>query len=61
MEDANARVVESRKALPLNDLDRIRREAHTIKGAASSLGLTAIRDACLSLESAARSGSGAEL
>jgi CheY-like chemotaxis protein/HPt (histidine-containing phosphotransfer) domain-containing protein len=60
MEDANGRVVESVRALPLADFDRIRREAHTIKGAAASLGLTAIRDACLSLEAAARAGSGVE-
>ena len=60
MEDANARVVESAAALPRNDLDRIRREAHTIKGAASSLGLIAIREACLSVETASRSESGVQ-
>ena len=39
-------------------LERVRREAHTIKGAASSLGLLAIRDACITVESSSRAADG---
>ncbi|RAU20936.1 sensor protein gacS [Paramagnetospirillum kuznetsovii] len=56
MEDARARVTGSHEAQEQGDMDRVRREAHTIKGAAASLGLTAIRDACLTAENAARGG-----
>ncbi|TAN56161.1 MAG: response regulator, partial [Magnetospirillum sp.] len=58
MDDATSRLAESRAAQARGDMERIRREAHTIKGAASSLGLTAIRDACISLEYAARAAQG---
>ncbi len=58
MEDAESRVVESRAAVARDDGERIRREAHTIKGAAASLGLAAIRDACISVEAAARAAEG---
>ncbi|CAA7617589.1 PAS domain S-box protein [Magnetospirillum sp. SS-4] len=54
--DATGRAVEAAAALERRDFERIRREAHTIKGAAASLGLSSVRDACLTLESAARSG-----
>ncbi len=56
MEDARARLIQSHEAVTRSDQDRIRREAHTIKGAAASLGLTAIRDACLAVEDAVRAG-----
>ncbi|MDO8605282.1 MAG: PAS domain S-box protein [Phaeospirillum sp.] len=58
MTDAVTRVAESRTALLHDDLERIRREAHTIKGAAASLGLTAVRDACIATEAAARAAVG---
>ncbi|EME71242.1 sensor protein gacS [Paramagnetospirillum caucaseum] len=58
MEDARARCAAAGAAA--GDLDKVRREAHTIKGAAASLGLPAIRDCCLALEQAARAGEGAE-
>ena len=54
MEDAGARIATSREALARADHDRMRREAHTIKGAAASLGLAAIREACVGLETACR-------
>ena len=57
-EDAQARVAESRAALAQDDMERIRREAHTIKGAAASLGLVAIRDACIAVEAGSRAGHG---
>ncbi|CUW41378.1 Putative signal transduction histidine kinase [Magnetospirillum sp. XM-1] len=60
MEDARARHLAAAAAAPAGDLDRVRREAHTIKGAAASLGLLAIRDTCLALEQAARAGEGVE-
>jgi two-component system sensor histidine kinase/response regulator len=60
MEDASARAIEATAALGRQDFERIRREAHTIKGAAASLGLSAIRDACLATEAAARAGQGLE-
>jgi CheY-like chemotaxis protein len=56
MEDARARRLAAAGAVQAGDLDRVRREAHTIKGAAASLGLPAIRDACLALEQAAKAG-----
>jgi PAS domain S-box-containing protein len=56
MEDARARLIAAAGAAPAGDLDRVRREAHTIKGAAASLGLSAVRDACLALEQGAKAG-----
>ena len=56
MDDARARHATARAAAPAGDLDKVRREAHTIKGAAASLGLPAVRDGCLALEQAAKAG-----
>lgn len=56
LEDARVRTAAARTALAAGDGERLRQEAHTIKGASSSLGLSAIRDASLALERAARSG-----
>ncbi|OAN50430.1 sensor protein gacS [Paramagnetospirillum marisnigri] len=61
MEDARARVATSSDALAQGDFERVRREAHTIKGAAASLGLSAIRDGCLTLENTARAGDGCDV
>ncbi|KIL99851.1 multi-sensor hybrid histidine kinase [Paramagnetospirillum magnetotacticum MS-1] len=58
MEDARTRHANAAVAAPEGDLEKVRREAHTIKGAAASLGLMAVRDACLALEQAARAGEG---
>ncbi|WP_148207470.1 response regulator [Paramagnetospirillum magneticum] len=56
MEDARTRQNNAAALAPTGDLEKVRREAHTIKGAAASLGLLAVRDACLALEQAARAG-----
>ncbi|MBI3444117.1 MAG: response regulator [Magnetospirillum sp.] len=58
LEDARARTITARESGSTGDLERVRREAHTIKGAAASLGLHGIRDICLDLENAARAGDG---
>jgi len=58
MEDARLRVATGRRAAETGEGERVRREGHTIKGAAASLGLHAIRDACMALENAARAGHG---
>jgi two-component system sensor histidine kinase/response regulator len=58
MEDARARHANAAQAAPSGDMEKVRREAHTIKGAAASLGLLAVRDSCLALEQAARAGDG---
>ncbi|CAA7617806.1 hypothetical protein MCP1_200013 [Candidatus Terasakiella magnetica] len=56
LEDARARTATARIAWAEGDVERLRQEAHTIKGASSSLGLSAICDASLTLEMAARNG-----
>ena len=53
-DDATQRVVAIHSALSSDDSDRIRREAHAIKGAAASMGLVAIHHAALALEDAAK-------
>ena len=58
VEDAGARLERCHQALAAGERDSLRREAHAVKGAAASLGLLSIRDACLRLEEAAKSGEG---
>ena len=53
-DDATKRVAAIRSALSGGDSDRVRREAHAIKGAAASMGLLAIHDVALALEDAAK-------
>ena len=52
-EDATQRIAASVKAMSMGDVDRVRQEAHAIKGAASSLGLLAIRDTSHNIEKVA--------
>jgi HPt (histidine-containing phosphotransfer) domain-containing protein len=56
LEDAQDRMLVCQDALARSDREQILREAHTVKGAASSLGLQAIQDAGQALESNARAG-----
>ena len=49
-QDALSRIADARNALAAGDLDRVRREGHAVKGAAASLGLTAIRTAAYAVE-----------
>ncbi|RAU20554.1 hypothetical protein CU669_17845 [Paramagnetospirillum kuznetsovii] len=56
--DGGERVAAARSALAGNDLERVRREGHALKGASSSLGLNAIRDASLALENAVKAEDG---
>jgi signal transduction histidine kinase/CheY-like chemotaxis protein len=53
-EDASERLAVCHDALARLDIEQIQREAHTIKGAASSLGLQAILQAGQALETTAR-------
>ncbi|BAE52539.1 hybrid sensor histidine kinase/response regulator [Paramagnetospirillum magneticum] len=55
-EDATSREAECAAALAREDHERVRREAHAIKGAAASLGLTDIRRTAEAMEAAVRSG-----
>jgi signal transduction histidine kinase/CheY-like chemotaxis protein/HPt (histidine-containing phosphotransfer) domain-containing protein len=52
-EDATHRISASVTAMSMGDVDRVRQEAHAIKGAASSLGLLAIQDASHKIEKVA--------
>ena len=56
--DAQTRMTECTNALARDDKACILREVHAIKGAASSLGLTAIIEASQAVESTARIGGG---
>jgi HPt (histidine-containing phosphotransfer) domain-containing protein len=49
-----------REALRAGDLPRLKDLAHSLKGAAATLGCLNLREACLSLEQAARSGDPAQ-
>jgi PAS domain S-box-containing protein len=55
IEDSSKRVAASVAAMIAGDTDRIRREAHAIKGAAGSLGMTGAERAAQALEAALRS------
>ncbi|ARJ65032.1 hypothetical protein WV31_04820 [Magnetospirillum sp. ME-1] len=55
-EDTQDRILVCKDALARTDREQIQREAHAVKGAASSLGLHAIQSAGQALESAARAG-----
>ncbi|OAN55982.1 hypothetical protein A6A04_10505 [Paramagnetospirillum marisnigri] len=57
-EDGLERAAAARAALQAGDLDQVKREGHTLKGAAASTGLLAIRNAGLALENAAKAGQG---
>jgi signal transduction histidine kinase/DNA-binding response OmpR family regulator len=64
LEDSRERLHAARVALAANDLPRLRRECHTIKGAAANLGLTSVRYAADAAEQRVRAvqdGSGAVL
>ncbi|KIL97140.1 Signal transduction histidine kinase [Paramagnetospirillum magnetotacticum MS-1] len=53
-EDATSRKANCLAALTQDDRDVVRREAHAVKGAASSLGLSAVRQAAETVEAAVR-------
>ncbi|TAN49120.1 MAG: response regulator, partial [Rhodospirillales bacterium] len=59
--DAAGRVAMIRTSLTNQDIDRVRREAHAIKGAAASMGLLAIHHAAIALEDAAKGSGGLEV
>lgn len=50
------RVASLRKAISQGDTEMIRYLAHSLKGAAATLGMERVRDACRELEFAAREG-----
>ncbi len=54
--DTASRLEATRQAVEQSDADRIRREAHTIKGASANIGAMALREAAFALETAARDG-----
>ena len=59
-EDGLERAAAARLALAEGNLEPVKREGHTLKGAAASTGLLAIRTASQALENAAKSGAGIE-
>lgn len=56
VEDARGRVEAARAAAMAGDLDRARAEAHTVKGSAANLGLSAVRAAAAAAEGVLRGG-----
>jgi CheY-like chemotaxis protein len=59
-EDGLKRAAAARRALAEDNIEQVRREGHTLKGAAASTGLLAIRTVGQALENAATSGTGIE-
>jgi len=55
--DVNQQIETLRNAVVNGDIDRIAREAHSIKGGSSNLTASALADAAAALEAAAKSGS----
>ncbi|MBI5164286.1 MAG: response regulator [Magnetospirillum sp.] len=58
--DIDRRLTVATAAAAAGQTETVRKEAHTVKGAASSLGLLAIHAAALAVEQAARSGAALE-
>lgn len=56
LRDEPARVQEIRKALEAEEMDKLKYLAHSLKGAAATMGADRVRDACLHLEYSARDG-----
>ncbi|MDD4730414.1 MAG: Hpt domain-containing protein [Desulfovibrio sp.] len=54
------RVAKIRAAMERNDLDEVKYLAHSLKGAAATLGAEPLRQACLELEMAAKSNNEAQ-
>ena len=56
--DLKERLRKMREALATNDLDTLRRLAHSLKGSAGSFGYHALTDPCARLEDAAKRETG---
>jgi HPt (histidine-containing phosphotransfer) domain-containing protein len=56
MSDEPLRVTKIAEAINAGDLDVVRYLAHSLKGAAATLGMERVRDACRTLEMAAKDG-----
>ncbi len=56
LRDEPARVIQIREALEDGKMDDLKYLAHSLKGAAATMGADKVRDACLHLEHSARDG-----
>jgi len=56
MSDEPLRVTKIAEAINAGDLDVVRYLTHSLKGAAATLGMERVRDACRALELAAKEG-----
>lgn len=56
LQDSQARCFEVTEAWEAGDLERLRRSAHSLKGASSNIGAAALAELCNELESLARDG-----
>lgn len=56
LRDEPARVHKIREALEAGEMDELKYLAHSLKGAAATMGADRVREACLNLEYSARDG-----
>ena len=56
LRDEPARVVKIREAFEAGEMEELKYLAHSLKGAAATMGADRVREACLNLEYSARDG-----